>query len=128
MEDSKAVLMQLRPTQEKVDLAVRAAVETVRPSRVYLFGSWARGETRWDSDLDMAVLLPDGSSDELGRIRKQLRQRLDEVPMTIDLILATESYAKEFTDSINSILHSILHRGKLVYDNCSEAERSHPAA
>jgi len=57
----RAALEELAPTQKKVDRAVRLAVELTQPSRVILFGSWGRGEAKWDSDLDMAVLMPDSA-------------------------------------------------------------------
>ena len=49
------------PTQEKVDLAVKAVVEVAHPTRVILFGSWARGLARWDVHLDLAVVFPDSA-------------------------------------------------------------------
>ena len=66
--------MSWRPTQEKVDWVVGMAIEIARPSRVFIFGSWARGETATARDLDLAVLVPDERSDEIG----ELRRRLDE--------------------------------------------------
>jgi predicted nucleotidyltransferase len=118
-EQVRAALETLSPTKEKVDLAVKAAVEIAQPSRVILFGSWARGEAKWDSDLDLAVLLPDSAEPHLGEIRRALRRRLDQVPMTIDLVLATESYAGNFRGSVNSIFHRILQDGRVAYDRAS---------
>lgn len=115
-EQVRAVLETLSPTQEKVDHAVRTAVEVAQPSRVILFGSWARGEARWDSDVDMAVLLPDSAEPHMEQIRRALRQRLDQVPMTIDLVLATETQANSFRGSINSIYHCILEDGLVAYE------------
>lgn len=37
-----------------------AIVEAVRPVRIILFGSAARGEMRAKSDLDVLVIVPDG--------------------------------------------------------------------
>jgi predicted nucleotidyltransferase len=116
LEQSQAVLRRLSPTQSKVDLAVHTAIQMAEPSRVFLFGSWARGEAAWDSDLDLAVLMPDSATHDLGRVRKDLRRALDKIPMTIDLVLATESYAQDFLDSVNSIFYTILTRGRLVYE------------
>src|ERR1035437_11176973 len=92
-EKVRAALENLTPTQEKVDLAVKTAVEIAQPSRVILFGSWARGEAQWDSDLDLAVLMPDLAEQELGSLHRALRRNLDELPMTIDLVVTTEGCA-----------------------------------
>ena len=118
-EKVRAVLEELAPTQEKVDLAVRTAVEIAQPSRVILFGSWQRGEAKWDSDLDMAVLMPDSAEQQLGSIHRSLRRKLGEIPMTIDLVVTTEGCAGQFLGSINSIYHRILHDGQVVYEQSS---------
>jgi hypothetical protein len=113
----RAALEELAPTQEKVDLAVKTAIEIAAPSRVILFGSWARGEAKWDSDLDLAVLMPDSRKTEIGELRNRLLCAIGEIPMSIDLILASEGYAAEFITSINSIYYRILHEGEVVYDS-----------
>jgi predicted nucleotidyltransferase len=95
-EKVRTALEALSPTQDKVDLAVKTAVEIARPSRVILFGSWARGDARWNSDLDLAVLMPDSTEPDLGSVRRRLRRKLDELPMSIDLVMATESFANRF--------------------------------
>ncbi len=106
-----------RPTPEKVDLAVKTAIEVAHPSRVFIFGSWARGEVNDSNDLDLAVLFPDDRNAELGELRKELSCRLKDIRMSIDLIVASEGYAAEFLSSVNSVYYKILHQGKLVYDS-----------
>jgi uncharacterized protein len=115
-EKVRAALEELSPTQEKVDRAVQLAVEVAQPSRVILFGSWPRGEAKWDSDLDMAVLMPDSAEPELGKIRRALRHKLSEVPMSIDLVMATEEFANRFRSEINSIYYRILRDGQVAYE------------
>jgi predicted nucleotidyltransferase len=116
-EKVRTALEALSPTQEKVELAVKMAVEIARPSRVILFGSWARGDAQWDSDLDLAVLLPDSADPELGSIRRKLRRKLDELPMSVDLIMATEGFANRFRGEINSIYYRILQDGQVAYEH-----------
>ena len=48
------------------------------PASVYLFGSWARGEERRTSDIDIAVWLEDPSSKG---ILERLRELLEEAPI-----------------------------------------------
>lgn len=79
-------------TEHELDLpalaAVRQAVLEVLkglPVRVVLFGSWARGEARPGSDVDVAVQrrgpLPPG-------VLAELRQRLEEstIPQRVDIV------------------------------------------
>jgi predicted nucleotidyltransferase len=116
-EKVRAALETLSPTQEKVDLAVKMAVEVACPSRVFVFGSWGRGETTAASDLDLAVFVPDDRKAEIGELRRNIRRHLDGIPMSIDLIVASEGYVAEFLSSVNSVYYKIVRSGKLVYDN-----------
>jgi predicted nucleotidyltransferase len=118
-EKVQAALRNLAPTQEKVDRAVRIAIEEANPSRVIVFGSWARGEAKWDSDVDLAVLLPDSEKDQVGEIRRALRRKLDELPVCIDLIAATESDAGEYRSAVNSIFYRLFKEGQIVYEHGS---------
>jgi predicted nucleotidyltransferase len=105
-----------RPTPEKVDLAVKTAIEVAHPSRVFLFGSWARGEATVDSDLDLAVIVPDERMNEIPELRRQISRQLEPMRMSVDLILVTEEYFAKFHSSINSIYYKIANQGKLVYE------------
>ena len=72
---------------------VRAALADV-PARVLLFGSWARGEGRRHSDIDVAILperpLPAGT---LGRIRSLLEEsRVLRVVDLVDLSVADDAF------------------------------------
>ena len=79
-DEVRAALEALALTQEKVDLAVKTAVQIAQPSRVILFGSWPRGDARWDSDLDLAVLVENERQAEIPLLRRTLRRKLDEIP------------------------------------------------
>ena len=106
-----------QPTPEKVELAVKKAVEVAKPSRVFIFGSWARGEATDSSDLDLAVFFPDDRKAELGELRNEISRAINDIRMSVDLVVATEGYAAEFISSVNSVYYKILHQGKLVYDS-----------
>jgi predicted nucleotidyltransferase len=105
-----------RPTPEKVDLAVKAAIEIAHPSRVFVFGSWARGEATTSSDLDLAVLVPEARKGEIPELRRKILRQHEQIRMGIDLIFVTEEYFSRFLSSVNSIYYKIAHQGKLVYE------------
>ena len=44
---------------EQLDTAVRRLVAALRPERIYLFGSRARGDADQDSDFDLLVVVPE---------------------------------------------------------------------
>ena len=48
------------PSPELIQEVVRRLEEAVRPLRVILFGSAARGEMGPDSDVDLLIVVPDG--------------------------------------------------------------------
>lgn len=60
------------------------------PVKVYLFGSWARGEERVSSDIDIAVERSGGVPMELiTRLRDALEESI--VPYRIDVVDMTEA-------------------------------------
>ena len=62
--------------REEILRQVRSVVESVTEQaevRVYLFGSWARGEERVTSDIDLAM-----EGEEASEMAMQLREALEE--------------------------------------------------
>jgi predicted nucleotidyltransferase len=92
-----------RPTAEKVDQAVKVVIEIAIPSRVFVFGSWARGDATLNSDLDLAVLFPEGRRNQIPELRREIHRKLEEIRMSIDLVMVPEDYFLQFKSSINSI-------------------------
>jgi len=127
-EEYEAFQQTWRPTQEKVEEAVRLAVEIARPSRIFLFGSWPRGEAKVESDLDLAVFLDDQPLAIASELEDRLLAALDELSMSVDLVVATEETVAEFSTSVNSIFSLILREGKLVYERSDRRESADAAA
>lgn len=74
----------------RLDAMVRAIADGVRPHRIILFGSRARGDHRADSDYDLVVELEfewtwDEHSEMLGRVRDALRPAEDGA--SVDVLL-----------------------------------------
>ena len=66
------------------------AVERIRrfaPVRIILFGSWARGTARPDSDLDLLVVLPHVENKR--RATVEILRALNGLPISQDVVVTT---------------------------------------
>jgi predicted nucleotidyltransferase len=94
-------------------------VETVKPLRVVMFGSAARGQLRVGSDLDLMVVMPDGSdwSTTMRALRLAqyawMRRGVD-LP-ALDLVFATETLLAQHGQSVASVYHPALREGVEVF-------------
>ena len=78
MTDSRAVIQ---------NMADRL-VELFQPSRIILFGSFARGEATDDSDVDLLVVVPEVEDRRMLRVR--LRRALAGLVLPKDFVLLTD--------------------------------------
>lgn len=96
-----------------VERVVRRVVEEVAPLRVVLFGSRAKGTARPDSDVDLLVVMPDGT--ERKKTTKHLYGRLGWADVSVDYIVTTPSVFAEHADNIGLIYPEIVRTGRDVY-------------
>jgi uncharacterized protein len=104
-------------TPQKVDAAVRRAVEVARPKKVYLFGSCVhpKADGSQPNDLDMLVVVDDSIEKdyvEAGRIRLAM----DGIHMPMDILVARQSTMQRFGAVEGYIYKEALDNGRLVYD------------
>ncbi|HEX3532254.1 MAG TPA: nucleotidyltransferase domain-containing protein [Thermoanaerobaculia bacterium] len=58
-----------QPHDQRLTEIIRRLVEAYQPERIYLFGSYARGDAGPDSDFDLLVIVPDDAPKERTRSR-----------------------------------------------------------
>lgn len=103
----------MHPNPTLVDHLVRQIVAAVQPLQVVLFGSAARGTMGPESDLDLLVIMPDGTHRR--KTAQQLYRTLDGQGQPFDLIVATPSDLEKHKDNGGLIYRDILHEGREVY-------------
>ena len=103
----------MKPDQELVDELVRRIVAGARPLRIILFGSAARGAMGPDSDLDVLVVMPDGT-DRLATA-KVLHRRLRGLACAKDIVVVLDSDVHSFGDNPNLVIHPALTQGREIY-------------
>ena len=103
----------MSPTEQQVNELVRQIVEAVHPLRILLFGSAARGEAGPESDIDVLVVMPEGTNhiETLGFLHTQLRG----LGFGVDIVMATPKELARYGDDIGFIYYDALREGKELY-------------
>jgi predicted nucleotidyltransferase len=96
-----------------IDEIVKRLTSAVHPVRVVLFGSAARGEMGPGSDVDLLIVVPDGTR-RRDASRKAFRA-LSGLGIAKDVIVVTESDVKEFGGNPSLVIKPALEEGREVY-------------
>ncbi len=96
-----------------IDDLVSRIVRCVAPSRILVFGSAARGELGPNSDLDILVIVPDGT--HRGETARKLCHALWDLGVPKDVVVVTESDVDEFGEEPSLVIHPALEEGKEIY-------------
>ena len=100
-------------TEERVTEAVRRIVEACDPARIVAFGSWAHGEARPESDLDLAVILDEESDVAASR---HLPAILAGIRMSKDILVVDQREHSRMRVSHNSVHYFIATDGVVLYE------------
>jgi len=103
----------MQPTPEQLNELVHRIVATVHPLRVILFGSAARGEMGVDSDIDVLVVMPDGTHRR--HTAEMLHRQFFGIPFGIDVVVATPTDLEKYRHSVGMIYRTILEEGRELY-------------
>ncbi len=94
--------------------AVQRIARRFDPLRIILFGSWARGDARPDSDIDLLVVLPHVENKRLAAIR--IGNELSDLPASKDIVVTTPEEIAARGNIIGDVLRPALREGKVIYE------------
>lgn len=103
-------------TPEKVKSAISRIIDTGKPRKLILFGSYVKNTTSINSDVDFLVITGDHITNprrESVRIRRELR----DISMPMDILVLPESRWNELKDVSGMIYNEAKNTGKVVYDS-----------
>jgi predicted nucleotidyltransferase len=101
------------PSPPSVVSLIEQVVRVAHPLRIILFGSAARGPTGPESDIDLLVVMPDGTHRR--RAAQHLYASMREVGVPFDLLVATPSDLEKHRNNVGLIYRTILREGIEVY-------------
>jgi predicted nucleotidyltransferase len=98
--------------RQAIDRVVAAARE---PTRVILFGSYARGEADEASDLDLLVVEPE--IPDFTEEYRRLREALGPIGIGVDLLLYSEPEFQKRREWWTTPVYWAVREGKVVYES-----------
>jgi len=122
VEDELFATMQLRGAARDEDGAddpllaeiTRRLAETLRPERIYLFGSRARGDAQLDSDYDLLVLVP-VHADRSRRLAQAGYHALRGIDAAVDVLVMSVAFFERRRVVVASLPATVEREGKLLY-------------
>jgi len=88
-------------------------VRLVKPLRIIAFGSAARGQAGPDSDIDLLVVMPDGTSRR--KTSQLLYEKITGLGLSFDIVVATPNDLQRHKDNPGLIYKKVLSEGKELY-------------
>lgn len=103
-------------TMPTIQAAASRVAQAARfPSRIVLFGSYARGTASEDSDLDLLVIeqqVPDKAAEYL-----RLRSAIGGVGVGVDVIVVSQQEALERSAVPGTLLYWATQEGQVLHDS-----------
>ena len=107
-----------RVTDQMLRQMVATIVAVAHPERVVLFGSWARGEARDDSDVDLIVIQPLPFDETRSRRAEAARvyAALAHYRVPKDILLYSRDEVDRLRASRSHVLARALEEGTVMYE------------
>jgi predicted nucleotidyltransferase len=96
-----------------IDELVKQIIKSAHPVRIILFGSAVTGEMTSESDIDVMVVMPDGT--HCLDTTHHLYQQIARFGLPVDLVVTTPRILERHKDNIGLIYRNVLAEGKEVY-------------
>jgi len=101
-------------SKRKISKAVEELRRKVKPVRIILFGSYARGEAHPDSDLDLLIVKKRVA--DTHREMVKLQDLLRPLRLNADLLVVSEKSFKDWSDTPGSVIYQAAREGKVIYE------------
>lgn len=99
--------------EQLLQQSVARILSVASPKQVILFGSAARGTQHDNSDLDILVVVPNGTH------RRQTAQNIYRsfvgLGYAVDIVVVTEDDVKMYRDTAGYVIQPALAEGRLLY-------------
>jgi predicted nucleotidyltransferase len=99
---------------ETIDRAVDILTREMKPRKIILFGSTARGDAGPDSDLDLIVVI-DHVDSRIAEMRRA-SALLSSLGVPVDVLVYSQAEVDEWGTVTNHVINEALLDGRVIYD------------
>ncbi len=117
MEKSDKARPQL-VTPNAMNRVVQTIVAFKKPQKIVLFGSRAGGKARWDSDVDLLVIMEADAPPHQRAL--ELRRLFARLPCPMDFFVYTPAEVVYWEALPSSFISHILQHGRVLYEREAE--------
>lgn len=99
---------------QTIEKAVQLLVAAAQPTKIIMFGSYARDEANENSDLDFLVIVPTLASKHQEMVR--LRRTLRPLRIPVDVLVASQEEVDEWGHLPSTTLYWALKEGRVLHE------------
>lgn len=104
--------------QAKTNQIISSIVEKIRkdynPEKIILFGSYAKGTSGYDSDIDILVIRD--STLRRDERDQEIRRSLREIKFPLDIFVYTPKEVDEYSRLNGSFISMVFKEGRVLYE------------
>ena len=103
-------------SKQDIEKLVELILQVLSPEKIILFGSYATGNHKNDSDIDLMILMKE-KIDRREKLKKmyELRNLFFEQNFEVDLILNSVRHFNDYKNYFGSINYSVDKEGKVLW-------------
>ena len=102
-------------SKSKIQEAVNRLIDAYQPSAIYLFGSYAWGEPHKESDLDLMIIVDEGTEHTF-ELRRKGNRALAGIGFSVDFLFNTPTSFDSRAEHPSSLEFKIKNEGKIIYE------------
>ncbi|MEA1884858.1 MAG: nucleotidyltransferase domain-containing protein [Thermotogota bacterium] len=101
-------------TREKIEIMIEAIKNQIDPQKIILFGSFAKGTQKEDSDIDMCVIT-DHNKRKIEMLRELRLSTIGKIDIPMDIVIYGNTEFSQRAENLNSFESQIASEGVLLY-------------
>ena len=99
--------------KDAIDSLVKQIIKISNPLKIILFGSVAKENIKKNSDIDILVIMPNGTNKR--KTAQELYSKLEKIKISYDIVVSTPEILKKHKNNNGLIYKSALNEGKEIY-------------